>query len=56
MREKEKDIGKEEEVRSDLEVTCVHLNLHFMLFQSISLLSTTKIRKELLEIDKLGGR
>lgn len=46
MREKQKDIGKEEEVRSDMEITCVHLNLHFLLLQNISLLSTTKIRKE----------
>ena len=42
MREKEKDIGKEEEAGSDLEVTCVHLNLHSLLLQRTSHLSTPK--------------
>ena len=42
IREEEKDIGKEEEAVSNLEVTCVHLNLHPLLLQNISLLSTNQ--------------
>ena len=43
MGEKGKDIRKEEDTGSDLEVTCVHLNLHSLLLQNVSHLSKIEI-------------
>ena len=43
MDEKEKDIEEEWNPGSDLEVTCVHLNLHSLILQNLSHLSTHEI-------------